>query len=411
MSRASPHKPSIVLVSQWFPPEHAPIGHMIKELAAYAAQHGWQAEVLTGFPNHPTGRVELPYEKRLIQREFIDGIDVTRLWLYTSERRSFLTRSLNFLSFTLSVFLYLLVLQPRPRLVFAVLQPLPMGAVLSLLAKLRGFKLVFNVQDLHPDVMIDLGLIRNRAVLSILKWIERTAYRRADGLAVICEGFGEHVRTKGGRDVAVIPNWIDVDVVKPEPTLRGHIRELIGIAADAPLALYAGTIGHVSGATVVIEAARMAPEITWLFVGDGPLLPELRHRARECPNVRFLPFQPREMLPAVQNCPDVSLVSLLPGKGAFSVPSKVLGYMAAAIPVVASVDADSETARLVRGSGCGLVVPAGDAAAMVGAVRSLVGSPSRAGEAGRSGRVCLESNYARAQVCGQYLAFFNRIVT
>ena len=403
--------PSVVIVSQWFPPEHAPIGYMLKELASFMADKGWDVEVVTGFPNHPTGRVQAPYVKKRVLRERADGVDVTRLWLLTSEKRSFITRSLNFLSFTFSVLVYLLA-RRKPQLVFAVLQPLPMGGVLSVLAKLRGFKLVFTVQDLHPDVLIDLGLIRSPVLARALKAIERTAYRQADGLAVICEGFRNHVRKNGSRgEVAVIPNWIDVDEIRPEVIADNPIRALAGVRSDAPLVLYAGTIGHVSGAEVVVEAARLTPEITWMFVGDGPLLPQLRSISQPCGNVRFLPFQPRRLLQAVQNSADVSIVSLLPGKGIFSVPSKVLGYMAAAKPVVASVDPDSETAYLIQASGCGKVVPPGDAQSLAAAVRLLIAEPEHAAILGRSGRAYLEANFGRTQICSRYLSLLQRMAS
>lgn len=404
-------KTSVVIVSQWFPPEHAPIGYMLKELASFMADKGWDVEVVTGFPNHPSGRVHANYAKRRLLRERVDNFDVVRLWLFTSERRSFFTRSVNFLSFTFSVLVYLLT-RSKPQLVFAVLQPLPMGGVLSFLAKLRGFKLVFTVQDLHPDVLIDLGLVRNRVLIDVLKAIERAAYRQADGLAVICEGFRDHVRKHGSRgEVAVIPNWIDIEQIRPEVIAQNPIRALAGVRADAPLVLYAGTIGHVSGAEIVIEAAKLTPEITWLFVGEGPLLPQLQRLPQPCGNVRFLPFQPRELLQAVQNSADVSIVSLLPGKGVFSVPSKVLGYMAAAKPVVASVDLQSETARLVRASGCGKVVPPGDAQSLAAAVRLLIEEPEHAGVLGRSGRAYLEANFGRTQVCSSYLSFLQRVAS
>jgi len=411
MSKDEGTKRSVVMISQWFPPEHAPIGYMVKELATYLSQQGWEVEVITGFPNHPTGRVQPPYSKGRILRERLDGVDVSRLWLFTSERLNFLTRALNFLSFTFSVLVYLLF-RTKPKLVFAVLQPLPMGAVLSLLARIRGFKLVFSIQDLHPDVLIDLGLIRNPLSIRVLKWIERTSYRRADGLAVICEGFKTHVQKSGGRGiVAVIPNWIDIDQVRPESFPDNPIRQMAGVPHDSPVALYAGTIGHVSGAEVVIEAAKLSPDVTWLFVGEGPVLQQLKRLALSCSNVRFLPFQPRQLLSAVQNSADVSLISLLPGKGAFSVPSKVLGYMAAARPVVASVDADSETARLVADARCGEVVPAGDALLLARAVRDVVGRPQHARSLGQAGRAFLEANYSLAQVCGRYQSLFEQVVS
>lgn len=405
---------SVLFLSQWFPPEHAPMGYMLKELAENLAAQGWDVEVVTGFPNHPSGKVQAPYIKQRILRETLGPVRVTRLWLYTSETRSFLSRALNFLSFVASSFLYLLTCK-KPGLVFAVLQPLPLGATLTLLAKLRGFKLIFNIQDLHPDVLVDLGLIKSKPVINALKWIERTAYRRADGLAVICQGFKNHVAQHGAQGtIEIIPNWIDIDEIKPQPEKGQLIRDMANIPAGAPVVLYAGTIGHVSGAQVVMQAARLALEsdsstpIHWLLVGEGPLLPTLQILAQSLPNVHFLPFQPRELLPAVQNCATISMVSLLPGKGTFSVPSKVLGYMAAAKPVVASVDLNSETGILVQQASCGLVAQPGNPQALLQAVQQLLAKPQNAADLGAKGRQFLEQRYSRTQVCAQYAEFFQQ---
>jgi len=405
---------SVLFLSQWFPPEHAPMGYMLKELAENLAAQGWDVEVVTGFPNHPSGKVQAPYIKQRILRETLGPVRVTRLWLYTSETRSFLSRALNFLSFVASSFLYLLTCK-KPGLVFAVLQPLPLGATLTLLAKLRGFKLIFNVQDLHPDVLVDLGLIKSKPVIKALKWIERTAYRRADGLAVICQGFKNHVAQHGAQGaIEIIPNWIDIDEIKPQPEKGQLIRDMANIPAGVPVVLYAGTIGHVSGAQVVMQAAKRALEsdsstpIHWLLVGEGPLLPTLQILAQSLPNVHFLPFQPRELLPAVQNCATISMVSLLPGKGTFSVPSKVLGYMAAAKPVVASVDLNSETGILVQQASCGLVAQPGNPQALLRAVEQLLASQQNALELGAKGRQFLEQRYSRTQVCSQYAEFFQQ---
>jgi colanic acid biosynthesis glycosyl transferase WcaI len=404
---------SVLFLSQWFPPEHAPMGYMLKELAENMVAQGWEVEVVTGFPNHPSGKVQAPYVKQRILREMMGNVKITRLWLYTSETRSFISRALNFLSFVISSFFYLLSCK-KPALVFAVLQPLPLGATLTLLAKLRGFKLIFNVQDLHPDVLVDLGLITSKPVIKALKWIEQTAYRQADGLAVICLGFKTHVEHHGAAgSIAVIPNWIDIDEIKPQAEQGQLVRQMAGIPSQAAVVLYAGTIGHVSGAQVVVQAAKLAVSdhnLHWLFVGEGPLLPQLQQMAQELPNVHFLPFQPRQLLPAVQNCASISMVSLLPGKGTFSVPSKVLGYMAAGKPVVASVDANSETGHLVQQADCGVVVQPGNPEALLQSVQQLIADQHSLDVAGRNGRQFLEHHYSRTQVCAQYADFFQRIV-
>lgn len=404
--------PDLLILTQWFPPEHAPIGHMLSELAQYMQNQGRQVEVVTGFPNHPGGVVIPPYKKRWLLRETLFGIPVTRLWLFTSPKRSFLTRALNFLSFVARTTIYLLFCK-RPTVVFAVLQPLPLGFTLVLLSKIRGFKVIFNVQDLHPDVMIELGLIKNPVVKRMLLGIERFAYRNSDALSVICKGFDAHVRGRGARgSVAIIPNWIDVDEIKPAKP-AGTLLATAHIPADAKVVLYAGTLGHVSGAAVTLRAARLArqrSDVFWLIVGEGPVLPQLLEQAKAegLNQVRFLPFQPRAMLAELQNSATVSMVTLLPGKGLFSVPSKVLGYMAAGKPVVASVDADSETARLVRVSNCGKVVSAGDELQLWQALESYLDNPSEASVAGQQGRLYLEGHFSRQVVCKQYSQFFNQ---
>jgi len=102
------------------------------------------------------------------------------------------------------------------------------------------------------------------------------------------------------------------------------------------------------------------------------------------------------------------MVSLLPRKGTFSVPSKVLGYMAAAKPVVASVDANSETGILVQQASCGLVAQPGNPQALLQAVQQLLAKPQNAADLGAKGRQFLEQRYSRTQVCAQYAEFFQQ---
>jgi colanic acid biosynthesis glycosyl transferase WcaI len=97
----------------------------------------------------------------------------------------------------------------------------------------------------------------------------------------------------------------------------------------------------------------------------------------------------------VQASADVSLVTLAPGRGRTSVPSKILGYMAAGRPIVASVDEDSDTAAAVREGRCGLVTPAGDAAALADAITSLLDDPARREAMGRAGRSHFEATYSK----------------
>lgn len=404
----------ILLLSQWYPPEHAPIGFMFRELAADLAAAGWKVTVLTGFPNHPGGAVFGGYRKRWFQEEMVDGIRVWRVYLYTSRNRSRFRRMLTFLSFTLSSSLAIL-LRERPHVVFSVLQPLSVGLTLPVIRWWRPFGLVFNVQDLHPDAPIELGLIRNRWLIRMLRGVERFAYRHSDRIAVICDGFRSHCIARGAAadKVATIGNWVDLEAIRPGESGLAFRAEL-GLRPDDFVVLYAGTIGHVSGARIAIDVAKRLrdhPSIKLAMVGDGPLLGELKERARAAglTNLVFAPFQPRERLNEVQAMADLSIVSLLPGKGKLSVPSKVLGYMAAARCVVCSADADSETARLVRTACCGIVTAPGDPDAMAEAILAMQADARLRETMATNGRAYLEAHLSRPIVTEHYRFLFEEL--
>jgi colanic acid biosynthesis glycosyl transferase WcaI len=405
-----------VILSQWYPPEQAPIGYMVRELAQAMIARGHKVTVITGFPNHPSGKVFGGYRKQWCLKEEVDGIDIWRMYLYTAPNSGKLSRILTFVSFTLTS-AWALLAHPRFDLLFAVFQPLSVGFTLPLVAKVKRARLVLNVQDLHPDVPIELGLIRNQLLITILRWVERFGYRSANGLAVICDQFRRHCVAKGANasNVEVIPNWIDLDEIVPGSRENGF-RAALGLSPGHIIVMFAGTIGFVAGAEVILQAAGLlrdvSPDVRFVFVGEGPVVRDLKDisRTNGLTNVAFVPFQPRAMLAEVQAASDISLVTMRHGKGRASVPSKVLGYMAAARPVIAAVDADSETASLVNQAGCGQVVQPEDGVALAGAIAALAAASDRRCELGASGRRYLETNYQKEAITGQYVQFFEDIV-
>jgi colanic acid biosynthesis glycosyl transferase WcaI len=397
----------IVLVSQWYPPEQAPYGHMVRELAAGLAAAGWEVTVVTGFPNHPGGEVFGGYRKRWRLEERESGVRILRTWLATSSRRSRLSRVLGFVTFTFTS-AWTVLWHTRADVIFGVTQPLSMGVVLPLLARLKRAAVVLNIQDLHPDVPIELGMVRNPILIRALRALERFGYRAADRLTVISEGFREHCVQRGGNTerIHVIHNWIDLDEVRPGPRIN-RFRSDAGCSAGDFIVLYAGTVGLVSGAEILVEAAkalRNYPDIKFVVVGGGPLLEPLRQLAAAAGLglINFFPFQDRSRLGEVQAAADVSVVTLASGKGRTSVPSKLLGYMAAARPVIAAVDQDCETARTVSEAGCGVVTPPGDGMALAAAILRLKENSGERQRMGLSGRRYAEEHLSRPRVLAQY---------
>ena len=389
----------VLIITQVFPPEIHPSARIVWELARSLSDAGHVVTVAAGYPHHPHGKVLGGYRKEWILRETVDGVRVVRGWHLTSTSRAISARGLVYVSQALGTAMAALAGE-RPEVVINFGPPLVGPAVSALLAGRFGACHVPVIYDLYPDVAIETGAIRSKTLIRAAKALERWIYRKSDRIVVLSEGFRRTlVETKGvsEKDIRVIPAWLDLDEIRRSEDPLAWRREH-GIPEDAFVVLYAGTMGIVSGAEVLLDVAREFsgdPGIFFLFVGEGRAKERIQEQGRGLPHVRFFGFQPREHLSGMLSSADVGIMTLLPGRGRTSVPSKVLGYMAVEVPVLASCDLDSDSARMIKGAECGIVVPPGDAGGISGALRSLMANREKCRQMGKHGRSYTERHHSR----------------
>jgi colanic acid biosynthesis glycosyl transferase WcaI len=180
--------------------------------------------------------------------------------------------------------------------------------------------------------------------------------------------------------------------------------------------LYAGNLGlsqALEHVLVVAQSLARRDEICFVFVGDGAAREQLVSQTAqmELPNVRFIPFQPRERLPEVLATADVSLVTLQRGIGTGSLPSKTFSILASGRPVLVSVDAGSETWRLVERAKAGLCVPPECPSALAEAILTLKGDKKLRERLGRSGRKWAEDQHSPQAAAEQFEELLLKAVT
>jgi colanic acid biosynthesis glycosyl transferase WcaI len=277
--------------------------------------------------------------------------------------------------------------------------------------------MVCVIYDLYPDVAVESGHVTNPLVLLLARWVERVTYRLSDRIVVLSDGFRESLVARGVSEgkIWVVPVWLQPDEISPRDR-DTEFRRRHGIGKDQLVVLYAGTIGIVSGAAIMLDVAerlRTNPRVIVLFVGEGQVRENLESEAksRELTNVRFLPFQPRELLNEVQASADISVVTLAPGRGRTSVPSKVIGYLAAGRPVVASVDLDSDTAKCIERAECGEVVPPGDPEGLAATLAALLADPVSRERLGGAARRAFDREYAAPTVLTRYCTMLESLGT
>lgn len=405
----------ILITTQVYPPELHPTAVMVRELARYLVSCGWQVTVAAGLPHHPYGKVYAGHRVLPFERRLVEGIEVLRLWHPVNPSRSVAVRASLFVTQAMSTAVEA-TLARRADVVLVYGPPL-IGPGLAWIVALRHrARLVTVVYDIYPDVAVEAGKVKNRALIGLARIAERFQYWSADKIIVLSEGFKKTLAKKGVPEnkIVVLPVWLDADEIQPMARDNAWRREN-GIPLESFVVLYAGTIGVVSGAEIVPDAAavlRDRCDVLFLFVGDGEARPRVEARARELGlnNLRFLPFQDRERLAEVQATADVGLVTLAPGRGRTSVPSKVIGYMAAGRPVIASVDVDSDTARELVEAKAGLVTPPSDAGALADAVLTLANDPERRAAMGTSAREAMLALHSKCALLERYRDELERVV-
>jgi colanic acid biosynthesis glycosyl transferase WcaI len=389
----------ILITTQVFPPEIHPTARIVWELARSLSDAGHYVTVAAGYPHHPHGSVLGGYQKKWILRETVDGVRVVRGWHFTSMSSAILARGFVYFSQTLGTAMASLA-DVRPEALINFGPPLVGPAVSALLAGHFGARHVPIIYDLYPDLAIEAGAIRNRPLIWAAKAMERWAYGRSDRIVVLSEGFRRTlVDSKGVPEekIRVIPVWLDLDEIQRAQDPLAWRREH-GISEDTFVVLYAGTMGIVSGVEILLDVAKEFSSdlgIVFLFVGEGRAKDRIQEQGRDLPNVRLFAFQPRETLSEMLSSADVGIMTLLPGRGRTSVPSKMLGYMAVGVPVLASCDLDSDSARMIREAKCGAVVPPGDALEIANALRKLRSDIPACHSAGQCGRTYLEKHHSR----------------
>lgn len=402
----------VLLLSLVYGPDMVSTATMMTDIAHGLQGAGHHVTVLTSIPHYnPSEHVRsnptfTASWRRLLTESHEHGVRVLRVFM-PMKRHKVWARGLDYLLFQfLTTFLALSRVE-RPDVVLVTSPPITLGLSGILVSYLRGGAFVYDVRELWPDVPVRMGLFRNPLLVRLVYALESFVYRRAVAISTIARSFQDTIVERGvpRRKLYFTPNFVDLDFIQPGSKENEFSREH-GLDS-AFVVLYAGNVGLTQGLEILIDVAADLSDdasVQFLVVGDGAgrtSLEELISKSRS-PNVRLLPFQPTQMVNDMYAAADVCIAPLRSGFSHDTVPSKIYTAMAAARPVVASAEPDTETARLLRESQAGSCVLPESAAALGNGIRALRADPERASLLGENGRQWIVDNYSREVVVSVY---------
>lgn len=406
---------NVLVVCPHFRPDVAPTGEVMTSIVEHLAARGHRLHVLTALPWYRNHRIDDDWRGSWSRTETTEWGAITRLHPFPTDKSNIPARAAAFGGFTALAALSGMKPQFRPDVVLAMSPPLVIGMAGVALARRWHVPLVFNIQDVFPDVAIEVGAITGPRVIKAARWLERTLYRQSDAVTVLSEDLRLNLAAKlaGHRPerVRVIPNFVDTGVVRPGPHENDY-RQQFGLEGKT-VVMYAGNLGYSQPVELLIDSARAlrdVPELMVVVNGGGSARADLIARAEGLDNVRFVPMQPKERLAEVLAAADVHTILLRPGLARSSVPSKLYSILAAGRPCVAAVDPDTEVTRTLAAADAGVAVGPDDGTALTAALRSLVANPAERSRLGLNGRAWVEQWLSPSAVAEAYEDLFTELV-
>lgn len=402
----------ILILSEAFPPETKSASTLFFELAESLVKRGHQVSVITRMPRYNvadgTDLVNIPAQ------ETVSGVKVRRFKTPPLARTIPIIR--GFEHFILGwIFFWGGLFIERAEVILVYSPPLPLGITGYWLGKIKRCPVVVNVQDLYPQTVIDLGLLKNKFLIGVSRWMERFIYRRSDAITVHSTGNQAYVRSYGAKDnlVEVVHNWVDIDGIRLAGKENDFYRkyDLKGKFVVS----FAGVMGFAQGLDVVLGAAEILKEnkdIQFVLVGDGVKKPELEAMAKEkkLANVLFVPTQPLNIYPQILHASDVCLVTLRKDLATPVVPGKMLSIMAAGKPVVASLALAGDAPKILAEFNCGIAVEPDNPAELAAAIKKLYNDPVLRETMGKNGRRGAESTFSREKCVARYETIFKEVL-
>ena len=389
-------RPHILVLNQYYKPGVEATANLLADLCESLAEE-FDVTVVTG---RLQGRAELPSE------EMLNGVRVLRTRSTAFDRTKLRFRALNYTTYLLDSLVRARSVA-RPDLVLCMTDPPIVGDLGLLIARRRRAPLLVISEDVFPEIATELGRLTSPLVVGPLRALVGFYLRRADLVVAIGERMRERLIAKGASPerVIVIPNWVDTSAITPRPKENGWSRSA-GLA-DRFVVMHSGNVGHAQNLDALIVATtnlRDLDELAVPIIGFGARSRELEQLTKQlgADRVRFLEYQPRERLSESLSAADIHYVGLARGLAGYVVPSRLYGILSAGRPVIVAADEDSETARLVREVGCGVVVPPDRPDLVAAAIRDAHDGRLDLEAMGAAGREYVVGNADRLLALGRY---------
>ena len=307
----------------------------------------------------------------------------------------------HIVSFLLALFMKNIdiILSPSP--------PLTIGRLNNWLGKLKRCKVVYNVQEIYPDI---LNKPETSIVNRFLRGMERRVYNNSDAVTTIDQVFYDTIvnRFDDKSKLHIVPNFVDTDLYKSGVSTDVLDKNLFPENDNIKL-LYAGNIGWAQDWEPLVKLAEKTRDlpIEYFLIGMGVRKSwvEEQKASLGLDKLHILDYQPRQLMPAILAYSDLQYIFMTPESEGMGFPSKVYTIMSCARPLLVCSGENTPIVNFLKPVGCAKLVTDHDLEAKTNEMAEWLRGMTREKlrEMGAKGEAIIQSQYTKEIVAKKYV--------
>lgn len=410
----------ILIHSLVFSPDCVSTAYLYNDIALRFQKEGYEVVVFTTTPQYNIIESEIknqPLKRRFLGLYFesdFHGIKVKHV--SQKKFKSTYMRMFGFIYWHIISF-FLGIFEKNIDVILSPSPPLSIGFINILIGKIKGAKVVYNIQEIYPDLLIESGF-KSRPMIYILKKLERFIYKHSDAGTTIDKVFYDIIskRFYDKSKLHIIPNFVDTDLYQPIEKTNLLLDEKLFPKTDSLKLMYAGNFGIAQDWKTLIELAENTKDlnIDYFVIGEGAMKSFLVNEKEKLKldKLHILPYQTRKLMPQLIAYSDLQLIFMTPEMDKNGFPSKVYTIMACAKPLLISSGENTPIVNFLKDFECAKIVTQANLSERITEMTQFISETSSKElvEMGRKGIKEIANNYSKDISTGRYFKLINELV-
>lgn len=404
------NKKRLLIYSLVFSPDGVSTAYLYNDIALGFQKKNYTVTVLTTTPHYNLIKESL--ERQPLKKQFLglfytsnfNGIKVYHIPL--KKYKSSLIRILSFIYWHLTSIIIGLFLK-KPDIILTPSPPLTSGLISILLARIKGSKSIYNVQEIYPDLLINHGRLTNSFIIKFLKILEVWVYNWSDSVTTIDVNFYNTIklRIRNPDKLKIISNFVDTELYKTSssvslPKVFKKIKGRIDM-------VYAGNIGIAQEWDLVINLAKVIKKhpITIWIIGEGVKKKYLESQIKKHDlfNIQLLPYQERKYMPVINLFADFHFIAMDKSMENDGFPSKVYTIMSSGKPLIVVSSEHTPIVSFLEQTNAAITVTNHSLSDFKKAVLKLETDKDLRDELGVNGRKVVQEKYSKQCIIEKYI--------